>query len=68
MLSTSFCTLYLYNMVTQNMLRTHEGKNILFVTVLVLIKCLKHIKITEIAPYVRTYFWVTIKYKYHGSA
>ena len=56
------------------MLRTHEGQlvfsdqtKIRFVTALDLIKCLKQIKkITEIAPYVRTYFWATIYYMYHG--
>ena len=46
-------------MVTQNMLRTHDGKwvfsdkTIRLVTALDLIKCLKQIKI---ASYMRTYF------------
>ena len=38
-----------------NLLRTHEGG---FVTTLDLIKY--RIQITENAPHVRTYFWVTI--------
>ena len=49
-----------------DMLRTHEGK-IKFVAALVLIKCLKTDQITEIAPYVRATFWVTILYKYRGG-
>ena len=44
---------YLYCMVTQNMLRAQEGKQVTD-------------QIKEIAPYVRTYFYVTITYKYHG--
>ena len=42
---------YLYQMVTQNMLRKCKGKYG------DLIKCLKQIaQITEIAPYLQTYF------------
>ena len=49
-------------MVTQNMLRKHEGKKGLFgeknVTALDLMKCLEQIK-WQIASDVRTYFWDT---------
>ena len=47
-------------MVTQNMLRTHEGKYIFsdkkLLTALELIKRLIHGQKAEIAPYGRTYF------------
>ena len=46
-------------MVTQNMLRTHKGKQVFpkkIVTALDLIKCLKTDQITVITPYVRAYY------------
>ena len=46
---------HLYEMVTQNMLLTYDG-NIRFLITLDRIKCLKHIKITEISSYMRTYY------------
>ena len=39
--------------------RTFWGKKIWFMAVLDLIECVKQIKKTDIAPYVRTYFWVS---------
>ena len=54
---------FIYRMVTPNVLRMHEGK-FRFVTDLNLIKCLD--KKLGIAPNVRTYFRVTIWYKYHS--
>ena len=52
--------MYLYYMVTQNMLRTHNHSrsNRMPLT--------DHItEIIEFTPYLRTYFIVTIYYKYH---
>ena len=42
-------------MVTQKMVHTHEGKKVISE-----IKIKLLIKKTDIAPYVRTYVWVTI--------
>ena len=47
-------------MVTQNMLLTHEGKYVFSEKPI----C-DWYQISEIAPYVRTYFWFTILNKNH---
>ena len=61
-------------MVTQNMLRTHsanrsfqKNKNSNLWLHSILSNALNRSK-TEIAPYVRTYIWVAIQYKYHAES
>ena len=54
---------YLYEMVNQNMFRTHKGKKMSekkFRFALGLIKCIKQSNDRDFSSHVRSYFWDTI--------
>ena len=63
---------YLYQTVTNNMLRTNVGKQCFSDNKYLIFDCSQTNpkpytgQITEIAPHVRIYIRVTIQYKYHG--